>query len=235
MTVTNTGSQVITIDRIEAEGVGHLMAISQKSFTLLPGRSKEILIDIFAKEDEAPDAYIGRILIEGGGITKVINVIIEVKGKAPLFDVTTKLAKIELIPGENVVADITVINMGDLSNIDILLYYAIKDFDGNVIAFREESLAIKGELTITRQLNIPRDTKFGTYVFYARATYKEIIAASSETFNVGEIALTPPFLKKSSIAYFIIIAILMLIIIILLVRRRKEKKEEAVQTVYVGG
>lgn len=244
--VTNIGNNVITIDKIQPEGVEHLMAISQKSFTLSPGQTKEILIDIFAKEDEVPDAYIGRILISGAGIEKVVNVIIEVKARAPLFDVTTQLAKTRYLPGENIVAEITVINMGDLEEIDIELYYAIKDFEDNILASRIESLAIGNELTITRQLNIPNEVEFGTYVFYVRANYEDVFAAASETFEVEETVFAPIF-EEGNLIYVIIIVVLILIIIIFIVfwrSRKKEKEAEAAirkrqgegpKIVYVGG
>src|SRR3989344_4125069 len=49
LTVTNTGTKVITISTIRPELVGRFMAINQRSLTLAPGESKEIIIDIFAE------------------------------------------------------------------------------------------------------------------------------------------------------------------------------------------
>jgi len=218
ITVTNTGTRVITIDRVRVEGVSDFMAVSELTFTLLPGESKNVLIDIFAEEDEPPEAHVGRIIFEGGGLKRVANVIIEVGERSPLFDVSVKLAKTQLIPGENAVAEINVINMGDVDEIDILLYYAIKDFDGNVVAFREESLAIERELKVTRQLNIPLDTEVGSYAFYTRASFGAISAASSEGFKVVHFALAPLVQGKW---IFIIVIVIIIVLIVLFVLWKK--------------
>ena len=50
---------------------------------LKKGETKTINIDIFAKEDEIPDSYIGKIIVRGkdtngNSMEKIINVIIEI-------------------------------------------------------------------------------------------------------------------------------------------------------------
>jgi uncharacterized membrane protein len=222
--VTNTGTRVITIDKIKVEDVSDFMAISEKSFTLFPGESKNVLIDIFAKDNEFPDAYTGSILFESESSTKKANVIVEVKERSPLFDISAKLAKTQLIPGENIVAEIIVINMGDLDEIDIVLFYAIKNFEGKVIASRDESLAIKKEIKVTRQLNVPSDIEIGSYVFYAGVTHKEVRAASSEKFEVVDFALSPIVGARVWIYILLIILAIILIVLYFIWKKRKKKK-----------
>ncbi len=142
------------------------MAISEENFSLNPQESRTIFVDIFAKEDETPEAYTGKITITGNGKSKIINVILEIKEKKPLFDVSVDVISKKVPIDGNVKARLKVSNLGDLNNIDIYLYYAIKDFDGNVLSFKEENIAINNELTVTRTLAVPSAASLGDYVFY---------------------------------------------------------------------
>ncbi|MFH1585332.1 MAG: LamG-like jellyroll fold domain-containing protein [archaeon] len=245
--VTNIGSGVITIDDIGTELIDRFVKISEKSFSLSSGQSKEIVVDIFAGEDEKPDTYLGKIVVKSGNIQKTINVAIDVKGKAPLFDVIAKVEDETLMPGEDVTALIEIFNLGDLRNIDILLYYAVKDFDGNVIAFGEESLAIERRVAIIRQLNIPEDIALGKYVLYVQTSYNDITASSSKAFDVTELGLSPLF-EKGSFAYYVLWVLIILgsvgiivvtISIVRLLRRRKgqvfSRGVGIGQVVYDGG
>ena len=87
--------------------------------------------------------------------------------RKPLFDVITNIEEKEVSPGDNLVADVTLINMGDLHHFDVLFRYAIRDLDGNTIAFKEESLAIDEQLNLTRELEVPNSAEPGQYIFYA--------------------------------------------------------------------
>ncbi len=181
--VKNTGDTNINI-KVRAENIGDLVAIDQKSFTLKPAGEESIKLDIFATEEQDVDAYIGRIIISGAGIRKIVNVIIEVREKKPLFDILVNIKKKKLRPGDDVKVDIEVTNMGDLEYIDVLLYYAIKDFQGNTITFKEESLAIKQKLKVPRELEIPEDLPEGDYVFYTKVSFEDIVATGVDTFKV---------------------------------------------------
>jgi hypothetical protein len=182
----NTGNKTLNLT-ITPETMGRFMVISETAFVLEPGEKKEIIIDIFAKEDEPPEAHTGRILIKDEGeIEKIINVIIEIKEKKALFDLQTQVLTKEVEAGDDVEANIKMTNLGDLKNIDIHLYYSIKDFQGNTLAFREESLAINDELEIKRELKIPQSAPYGAYVFYSKISYENITASSADNFMVVE-------------------------------------------------
>jgi uncharacterized membrane protein len=194
------------------------MVVSEKAFSLSPGETKSIFIDIFAKEEEIPDAYTGRIIIkdEKTGATKIINVIIEVKEKKPLFDVIVDVLSKEVSPGSKLRAKLRVLNLGDLENIDISLYYAIKDFEGKLISFKEENMRIKKELDIIKELRMPRDTPVGNYVLYLKVSYGNVSASATDTFKVTK--------KIEKFNFILIILIIILIILIYLLLKRKNKK-----------
>jgi hypothetical protein len=209
---------------LDAGILRNFMAISEDSFYLEQGGFKKINIDIFAKEDEIPGVYIGRIIVEGNGIKKTINVIIEIKSKKPLFDIKTELLDKIVSKGDNVRANITIVNMGDSMPIDIVLYYAVKDFENNILAYKEESLAIEDKLEITRTLGISENIPFGTYIFYLMVSYNNISAASSDTFEVSQIE-KPLKIKKEYIVIIIVLAVVLIIIILFIVYKNFNKKK----------
>jgi large-conductance mechanosensitive channel len=203
------------------------MVISEETFVLNAGEAKTVFIDFFAKTTEPPEAYTGKITITGSAVSKVVNVIIEVKERKPLFDVLVDILTSEVAPGENLKARFKVLNLGDLNNIDVVLYYAVKDYDDNIIAFREESIAIDKELNIVRKLNLPSDTHFGDYVLYLKARYNNITAASVETFSVVEkSAISVQTILIAAGIAFIIIASALFIILFRKFKKHENRKEK---------
>ena len=205
--ITNNLDSALNIE-IESS-LKQFMVISEESFSLTGKSSKTIFVDIFAKEKEIPDAYTGKIIITGNNISKIINLIIEIKERQPLFDVIVDVLTKEVSIGDDVKARLKVYNLGDLNNIDIFLYYAIKDFDGKTISFKEESLKIDNELDIVRRLKIPENIPFEDYVFYLKVSYLNITASSTETFEVVET-------KPISLSLILLISGIVLIVIILI-------------------
>ncbi len=206
--IKNLGSTSLDIV-FELDELRKFMAVSEESFTLIGKSSKSIFIDIFAKEAEPPEAYTGRIIVKDNtGATKIINIIIEIKERKPVFDVRVDLLSKEVSAGRKIKARFNVVNFGDLENIDILLYYSIRDFEGNLLSFKEESVLIKDKLNIVRELRIPKDTLVGDYVFYLKASYGNITASATDSFKVTE---------KRLISTFLILFIILSIVIILLI------------------
>jgi len=208
--IVNTGNADLDIS-IEAQDIARFIAISEHSFSLKPKESKKINLDIFAKEDENPDAYIGQLIIKAKDITKIVNVIIEVTEKKPLFDIRTSVLNTTVQPNDEVKARIYIKNMGDLEHIDTLLYYAIKSFTGTLLFFKEESISIGKEISIIRGIKI-NELPDGKYVFYARASYNNINASSSDVFEVKRIE-TPKIVRTDLIKIFMVIIIGIAIII----------------------
>jgi len=219
--IKNNMATSINISLDADENLKEFMLISEESFSLSQKESKNVFIDFFTKEDEIPQVIIGRIIVknEKTGEKETINVIIEIKERKPLFDMIVDVLTKEVTPQSNVKAEIRILNLGDLNNMDISIYSAIKDFDGNVLSFKKEDIAINKELEITRKLRVPRGTAYGTYIFYSEAYYGNINASSTDTFEVVE--------KKAIKPYFFMILggilILSITIVIILIYRRRNK------------
>jgi len=201
---------------ITPELIGKFIAISEDSFSLKPGESKTLNVDFFAKEKEIPDAYIGRILVKSNGITKAINVIMEVKERESAFDISTEVLSKEVNAGGQAEARINIRNMGDLRNIDVSLYYAIMDFQQNILSFKEEQVFVGDELSLKRKLRTPANAPFGAYVFYSKVSYGNTSAASTDVFMITE--------KLEILNIILILLIILTIILIYLTGRKNEKR-----------
>lgn len=217
----NLGSQIFDVE-IEFEELEKFIVLSEDSFILESRESKEIFLDIFSGEKEIPGVYTGNIIVEDKDrqLKKIINVIIEVQEKKPLFDVFVDVAYKKVLPGETIKADIDLINMGDLEGFDVVLYTAVKDFNDQVITFREESIAINKKLSLSRKLDLPEEVPYGDYVFYAKVSYEEITAFGSDSFQVVESRF------DITVLLMVIIILLLLIITYLLFKRHRRRKRQ---------
>ncbi len=184
-TVQNTGTEALSFS-IDYAALKELMILSNTEFILAPNEAKDIDVTIFASEEQKPDVYSANIIVKGDGIEKALPVIIEVQAKKALFDIIVKVVPEHknILKTENVVANITLINVGDLKPIDATLHYSIRDIEGNDLAFGMETLAIYNEVSRIKELELPPNISLGTYLFYAKVSYGIESAASVDLFYV---------------------------------------------------
>lgn len=193
------------------------LIISEEEFVLLAGETKTINLDFFSKEKENPDAYTGRIIIKSSSTQKIINVVFEVQEKLPLFDLRVDILNKKVVPGKNVKFNLLTINQGDLTGFDILVHYSIKDFEGKVYEFKEESIKIDRQLEIERSLVVPENISLGKYILYSKISYQNITASGIDTF---EAVTASGLLLYNLFLGFIVIAIIIIIIILFLVIKK---------------
>jgi len=218
LAINNTGNTEINI-LLEVFKLERFVILSNEGF-IKAGESKTIGIDFAAKEDEVADLYLGKIIVSGAGIKKAVSIILEVKERNPLFDIKTEILNKVVRPGEKVKATIRIINMGDLKHIDAVLYTAIRNLDGDIIDYKDESIAIEKELSINRSMNAPNLAN-GKYIFYSRVSYGNISASSSEVFEL----LRQPITLNLLIAFLAILLLTAVIMTIRLYLSRKKKQE----------
>jgi len=212
ITIKNTGN---VISHFTLDTDMKRILLSETEFSLNPKEEKIITVDISAASDDNPDLYLGKIIVKNEDFTKIVRIILELSSKKALFDIQTTIPLLyKIIPkNENtsVNANILIKNLGDIYLLDVNLYYAIKDFDGNIITSKEETLAIKDLLSLYKTLLIPYYAKEGEYLFYSKVNYENSTAISSDSFKI----------VKSSILFNVftipVFSILIILIIILLI------------------
>ena len=214
LTIENGNRASRTNLSIDSEALKKYIIISEESFFLVAGESKKINVDFFVGEDAPPETYLGRIIVRSEDLTKAVNVILEIKEKMALFDIITKVQNSLVSPGKRVNANIKITNIGDLMDVNVTLYYAIKDFNNSVIIFREETLIVNKELGVIRGLNLSEDIPLGTYAFYSKIVYgKNLTASSSDVFEV----VTPSELLIRNL--LIVFLIILFFVIVVMIRR----------------
>ncbi len=185
VTIENTGDADLNLT-MEAEGMGSMVSLSEDSFSLAAGKSKKVTVAFTVLESGAPEVYTGRLRIRSGSIERVVVLIVEVKEKRALFDIYLSLddVPVEASPGSEVEADILLYNFGDLMPVDVSLYYSLRDFDGNEILYKHDTLAVEEQAELKRRIRLPDDLEEGFYVFYSRVEYGDQAASSSGIIKV---------------------------------------------------
>jgi len=213
--IKNSGQIKLQLS-VEVENLDEFIALSEDTFELATGESKIITIAITASENEVPEVYTGKIVVKSGTLEENIITIIEVIERQALFDISVLVDKNykKVLKAQEVKIDIDLTNLGTLRPADVELYYAIKDLDENVIVFKTESLAVNDKLTVSRSLQIPDDLEEGKYIVYARVTYNDKIAASSDLFEVVDILPGLSRIDAIKIIGTIVLALVLLLLII---------------------
>jgi uncharacterized membrane protein len=214
---------------ISSQKIENFILIRDSMISLAPGESRSIPIDFIVRIDDIPALYLGKIIVKGNGVEKEILVAVEVESKDVLFDVKAEIPKRfrYVMPGEELISNIKILNLGSGRAEDVLVEYEVKDEDGNLLFSESETIFVETQTTFTKSFFIPKDAEPKRYIFYVKVTYDGKVASSSVWFNViTEISLIPFILRNLTA---IIISILILIIILLSIRIHKKKRRKEKQ------
>jgi hypothetical protein len=230
--ITNTGLQDINIS-ISAEKINDFIVFSEQSFSILPGKYKEITIDFNAPERVIPGQYFGYINVQSPKIKKSIPTVLDMQAIDLDFDLILNISEgYEIVkPGKNVMVAIDLFSLKDLRENNISMYYAIKDYTGKVYNFSEEEVILFSTLTFEKELQVPEITPEGKYLFYARASDSKNIAIDSVSFEVGTRFNLSSFLKISTL--LILIIIIAILLAIFMVKYNRDKKKERLLELYI--
>lgn len=223
--IKNNKGLPIEITEIKVEGLGDILTVNEKEFSLGSKDSKEVNLKFEIPKNLEPDVYVGRVLFVSEEFTAILNVIVEVESvKGALFDVVVEFPDdAEFAPGEDVAARINIDNFGSLRGFDFNLFYAIKDFEGRTLASGEENIAIETKVELIRELRLPSDTPVGDYIFTAKASYEDAVASGSRTFAVRGVALSPFTGQTFLIILGVAVAVLIIIVVVVLHGRGKKQ------------
>ncbi len=183
ITITNNINSNLTIN-IFVDLSKKFIFPEEETFVLGPKETKEILFNIYVSDKEESDVYIGKIYFDALGRKKSVDFVLDVGDKLPLFDIKTTILNKYVFPGWKVVADLLVLNLGDLKNIDVELEYFIRDFENNTYTSKKESFAINESFEGEIFLEAPENLKEGNYIFFSKVSYGDISANSYDTFFV---------------------------------------------------
>lgn len=184
--ITNNGQANLTINA-SVVGLQNFIFPNQETFTLNAGEDKMIKFNVYAFNDTSPGIYVGKISFSANGLTKDVDVALNIKQKSPLFDIQTTVSNKNAYQGGKISAKIIVKNLGDVEKIDIQLLSAIEDFNNKTYTSKIETFAIDN-LSSEKNvfLDLPSNISLGNYLFYSKVIYGNITANSYDTFSVGK-------------------------------------------------
>lgn len=154
----------------------------------------------------------------------------------PLFDIFLKIpfGKKWISRGDTIEAQIELINVGNITTIDVFFKYWIVDENNRLIFERQETRAIGERERFSVWFPISEDIKPGIYKIYVHITYDSKVALAGDSFEVFE----SRFLITRRIVFLslIVLSVLsgLIIIIIKILRRRKERKRKVKQRGVTG-
>ena len=225
---TTTIKKIITnkLDRnliveIKTSSLSDFVIISNEKIKLTPKESKEVIFEITIKPDTTPNLYQGELIITTEKTQEKIPITIEVESTKSLFDidVTIPTQSLRVLPGQELIANINLFNIGAPKGVDVLINYDIRSYEGKSIYQSSESVGIETRTSLSKNFQIPEDADFGDYILYVKVTYDGEVASASTWFSIGKKPL-----ENITIVLYLIIAILMVMILIVLYEIQKIKK-----------
>lgn len=219
VTITNNETNDFEIN-ISITNLTNFIFPSETNFVLKTRENKVIIFNIYVSESENRTVLAGKIDFISKSLTKSVNVILEVQEKAPLFDIKTELLRKVLIPGQRAIADIKILNLGDLRNIDVELESLILDKSNNIYDSKKETFAINTSVEKEVFLKVPKNIELGDYLFSSEVSYKNINAKSYDSFRIIKSVIDLDVLTFW-IIFTIILTLILLILTVLISKIRK--------------
>jgi hypothetical protein len=209
LTIENTGNRNMELN-LEVSGLNDQLRLSETEINLEPGMSKTIKIDFIIREDASPELYIGKITAKAKGFEDEVLVAIDASSKGALFDIKTEILDGRIIsPGGKILASVQIFNLGDVGEVDVVVYYSIKDtITGQIYDLDHETVAVSTQTSLLKTINVPKELTRGVYLLNVKAVYpskendgEDSIVNASTWFSIAS--------YQTYIIYFVIIAILL--------------------------
>ena len=225
LTITNNRAENLSIS-ISILNLSNYIFPTENSFTLKPGESRDIILNIYVSESIKENLLIGKIIFHSATEDKTTDVVLDLQEKAPMFDIKTTLLKKILFPGDKAIANVRVLNLGDLKNIDVELESMILDSKNNILDSKKETFAIDNSADKQVFLRLPDKLPIGDYFFSSKVSYRNISAKSYDSFKIIENVI-----NFGVLTFYVITAIIITLIALLsaiLTRKIKNNKEEEI-------
>jgi len=151
--------------------------------------------------------------------------------KEALFDVKVSvLDKFrEVFAGEEVSAEIEVLNVNNIGQVDVVVDYYLSDNETVYGSGGSDTLAVEAVASFVRSLLVPEDMSAGIYYFNVNVTYKDFVTSGSGEFRVkGELSFLEDGFKLAMVIVIGIIGVMIIIgfLFFVLLRRIKKRGEK---------
>ena len=186
-----------------SSSLNQFASIPSDSMTINPGEEKSVNINFFSHETTSIGVYTGKIIVDIGGSVKEIPVVINVNDRKSLFDIGLSLDRKNIKSGQDLSFNLNLFNLGETGRVDAIVEYLIKDFNGNTISKKEETVAVETRASLNNKMNIPLNLVSGKYSIAAIIKYGNFSGVSSDTFEV-----------VNGIRYFFVMIFILVVLIL---------------------
>ncbi len=218
--ISNDGDSNETFS-LSVEELEDLIVFEEDTLAINPGESRNVEFEVTAPRE--PGIYTGKILVISGSKTEEILVVINVKTEKSLFDITIIIPQVmkSMNPGSDLEAQITLLEMGLLEEIDVTLNYIIKDFSGNLLLTESETIAVYDQKVLQKEFETS-SLPLGDYVLGVELIYPDGVAVASSQFKVQEKFR----ISNENLAMAILIFVMIFIVIIISLAIKRYKRIE---------
>ncbi|MDE1848834.1 MAG: hypothetical protein KGH55_02275 [Nanoarchaeota archaeon] len=203
--LTNLGNNSVVIT-LNQSGLDNMVILGNTTVQLAPGQVQAVSVIFVAPNSTG--IYAGSIKVEGATIPVTLNVLKEFV----LFDsnIVVLNKNYQVIRGQPLQTQVTLIPMGQNVRMDVTLDYAIKNPQGTVILTKSETMLVTAQKSIERDFDTG-SLPVGNYTIDLQLIYPYGVAPSSAHFEVIP-ATSAVF---SSVVYYIILAIFLIIALLI--------------------
>ncbi len=208
--IKNTGNADLNFT-LSISGVNDFVSLSENNFALEANQEKTIIANITGTR---LGSYIGEIQAAAGDISNSISVVIDVESKEVLFDVKIDIPSTykEILPGSELKAQITLLNIGPSKKVDVTPTYIIKDSHGISIFEESETFPVEKQISYLKSFKLPQNQPPGDYLAIVELRYQNSFAVSSDLFKIvvkkevlSSIASSKSFILSLLVAVIVLI------------------------------
>lgn len=210
--IKNTGSKSISITmEIIGEDLKKTLTMINNKTLLKPNEEKTLELKINTKGKKL---ITGKILMKYSGFIKEVPVVIGSKSKNFLFDISVYLSDAfrKILVGNNLKAQLNLIQVNTGGKVDVVANYVIKDFEGNNYYEESETFFVLKEKSYVKEFPT-QDLPPGKYALGFEISYPGAFAISSTTFSIEKEKIKFDYKIIILISIIIFISIIFFIII----------------------
>ncbi len=227
--VKNIGDNFLDII-IEIGRLSNYISLSKGKIFLKKDESEDIIVNFLPQIDLG--VVNGEILFIADNIIKKVNVLIEIESRQIIYDamvdIPAEYRRLKI--GDDLIANIRLINLGARIKNDVEVRYIIRNSKGDTIIEKVETRMVEDEVSYVKTFGLPVLNE-GDYLLIAQVKYSDSFAVSSQFFEITKIEKPVKIVRWD---YIIAASIVLLLIIILLVmwyysNRRLRKVESSLE------
>ncbi len=207
--IKNTGTETVKYE-ISVEDIQDYVKISETSFELNPGEEKTFTIEFLTKE---LGVYTGRIVVKSGTITKYITVLINIKTKLSLIDISLDIPReYKLIrKGDVLKSQISISNMLGTKE-ELTLTYVIKDSSGRIVLEETEKINVEQQASFTKTFNTD-NLRGGNYILAAEARAGNSFSASADMFRIESGIIGEMLAPLAPVKIYAVVVLVLIIVL----------------------